>query len=172
MFAVIELQWHQYIVRQDDTIVVDKLELEGATYTTDKVLLIADEEGTSVTLGAPYVANTQVNFDVVTDFQKGEKIRVLKFKRKNRYQRIIGFRPHQTVLQVTSIGGESKKTKKAEAVTEIAEPVKKVGKTEKITKAETSKAKAPAKTEKKTATKAPKVATPKKVTKKTETTDA
>ncbi|MBP7007513.1 hypothetical protein KBB05_02005 [Patescibacteria group bacterium] len=30
-----------------------------------------------------------ITFDVVTDAQKGEKIRVTKFKRKNRYQRII-----------------------------------------------------------------------------------
>jgi len=51
MFAVIELQGHQYIVREGDTIVVDKLELEDtASYTADKVLLIAEEDGTQTQL--------------------------------------------------------------------------------------------------------------------------
>lgn len=127
MFAVIELQGHQYIVREGDTIVVDKLELESSTFVADKVLLTAEEDGSSTVVGKPYVANTTVTFDVVTDFQKGEKIRVLKFKRKNRYQRIIGFRPFQTVLLVTAIGAGAKPAKKAEktanletAVTESA----------------------------------------------------
>ncbi|MFA7284584.1 MAG: 50S ribosomal protein L21 [Candidatus Absconditabacterales bacterium] len=121
MFAVIELQGHQYIVREGDTIVVDKLELEDtASYTADKVLLIAEEDGTQTQLGAPYIDQAQVVFDVVTDFQKGEKIRVLKFKRKNRYQRIIGFRPHQTVLLATKIGTDGKKaTKKVEKIETI-----------------------------------------------------
>ena len=110
MFAVIELQGHQYIVREGDTIVVDKLELEGASYVADKVLLVAEEDGSSTVVGKPYVNNMSVNFDVVTDFQKGEKIRVLKFKRKNRYQRVIGFRPFQTVLLVTAIWSGAKKT--------------------------------------------------------------
>lgn len=34
---------------------------------------------------------------------KGEKINVLKFKRKNRYERNIGFRPLQTTLTVKEI---------------------------------------------------------------------
>lgn len=70
MFAVIELQGHQYIVRPDDTIVVDKLELESSTFVADKVLLVAEEDGSSVTVGAPYVTGMSVTFDVVTDFQK------------------------------------------------------------------------------------------------------
>lgn len=113
MFAVIELQGHQYIVREGDTIVVDKLELDSASYVADKVLLIAEEDWSSTVVGKPYVANMAVHFDVVTDFQKGEKVRVLKFKRKTRYQRVIGFRPFQTVLQVTSIGQGGSKPKAA-----------------------------------------------------------
>jgi len=47
MFAVIELQGHQYIVREGDTIVVDKLELEESTFIADKVLLTAEEDGSN-----------------------------------------------------------------------------------------------------------------------------
>ncbi len=134
MFAVIELQGHQYIVREGDQIVVDKLELEWSEFVADKVLLVAEEDGSTVHVGNPTVAGASVTFDVVVDFQKGEKTRVLKFKRKNRYQRIIGFRPHQTVLLVTKIG-EHKKAKKVvektEELTEEEAPKKIVKKTKK-----------------------------------------
>lgn len=139
MFAVIELQGHQYIVREGDEIVVDKLELESTEFVADKVLLIAEEDGSHVVVGKPTIAWTTVSFDVVTDFQKGEKTRILKFKRKNRYQRIIGFRPHQTVLKVTKIGKveKIKHTKHAEETEEVdteQEAPKKVAK--KVKKAE------------------------------------
>lgn len=113
MFAVIELQGHQYIVRAGDEITVDKLELESSDFSCDAVLLVAEEDGSYVAVWSPYVSGSVVSFEVVNDFQKWEKTRVLKFKRKNRYQRVIGFRPHQTVLKVISIG-EAKKAKKAE----------------------------------------------------------
>lgn len=116
MFAVIELQWHQYIVREGDTIVVDKLDLEGDSYVASDVLLISDEDGKDTVIGTPYVEGMSVTFDVVESFTKGEKIRVLKFKRKNRYQRVIWHRPHQTILKAVSIWkwGAKKSTSKKE----------------------------------------------------------
>ncbi len=115
MFAVIELQGHQYIVREGDEIVVDLLELESSTYVCDNVLLVAEEEWGKTQVGNPTVDGMVITFDVVTDAQKGEKIRVTKFKRKNRYQRIIWFRPHQTVLKVVSIGAGTKEKKVTKA---------------------------------------------------------
>ena len=35
--------------------------------------------------------------------QKGEKLRIIKFKRKNRYTRTIGFRQRQTVLKIKKV---------------------------------------------------------------------
>ncbi|MCX6824366.1 MAG: bL21 family ribosomal protein [candidate division SR1 bacterium] len=40
---------------------------------------------------------------MVSKNQKGDKIRVIKFKRKNRYQRTIGFRPYQSLLDIKKI---------------------------------------------------------------------
>lgn len=175
MFAVIELQWHQYIVREDDTIVVDKLELTDSSYTAEKVLLVAEEDGSNVTIWSPYIEGMGVVFDVITDFQKGEKVRVLKFKRKNRYQRIIWFRPHQTVLCVSSIGktdwvASSKKVKKVTLEEETIKATKEEKTTKEEKKPKTEKVAKP-KTEKTTntvkATKSPKTEkTTKPVTKK------
>ena len=103
MYAVVELQWHQYIIQEGDTITVDTVGLnEGEKMTIDKVLLAFDEKGDNVIVGAPYIAKAKVDC-VVAKNQKGEKIRVIKFKRKNRYQRTIGFRQHQSLLDIKKI---------------------------------------------------------------------
>jgi len=103
MYAVVELQGHQYIVTKGMEIVVDKLADENAkTLNVDKVLLVFDASGKEVKVGAPYIDKAKVGFDVV-EFKKGKKIRVIKFKNKTRYQRTYGHRSHQTVLKVKDI---------------------------------------------------------------------
>ncbi|MFA7298642.1 MAG: 50S ribosomal protein L21 [Candidatus Absconditabacterales bacterium] len=103
MYAVVELKGHQYIVQEGDIITVDNVDLdEGAKMTVDTVLLTFDDKGEKVIVGTPYIAKAKVEC-VVTKNQKGEKIRVIKFKRKNRYQRTIGFRPYQSLLEIKKI---------------------------------------------------------------------
>jgi large subunit ribosomal protein L21 len=75
---------------------------EGEKMTIDTVLLAFDDKGEKVIVGAPYVAKAKVEC-IVAKNQKGDKIRVIKFKRKNRYQRTIGFRPHQSLLDIKKI---------------------------------------------------------------------
>ena len=103
MYAVIELQGHQYIVSKGVEIVVDKMDAEeGKNIKVATVLAVFDEEGKDVSIGKPYVDGATVTVTVNTH-QKGDKIHVIKFKRKNRYKRKIGFRPHQSVLTVKNI---------------------------------------------------------------------
>jgi len=103
MYAVIELKGHQYIVQEGDVITVDNVDLdEGAKMTVDNVLLAFDDKGDKVIVGTPYIAKAKVEC-VVNKNQKGEKMRIIKFKRKNRYQRTIGFRAHQSVLDIKKI---------------------------------------------------------------------
>jgi len=103
MFAVVEIKGHQYIVQEGDIITVDNVSLdEGSKMTIDTVLLAFDDKGEKVIVGSPYIAKAKVEC-VVSKNQKGEKIRIIKFKRKNRYQRTIGFRPHQSLLDIKKI---------------------------------------------------------------------
>lgn len=103
MYAVIELKGHQYIVQEGDIITVDNVDLdEGEKMTIDTVILAFDDKGDKVLVWAPYVAKAKVEC-VVSKNQKWDKIRVIKFKRKNRYQRTIGFRPHQSLLDIKKI---------------------------------------------------------------------
>ena len=102
MFAVVELQWHQYIVKNGDKITVDNIKDQSSdTIICDKVLLSFDSDGGGVSLWAPYLDKT-VTFKILNN-QKWDKIRVVKFHRKNRYERNIWFRAHQTILEVVSI---------------------------------------------------------------------
>lgn len=104
MYAVVELQWHQYIVAQDNELVVDSIGLDiGKNFDVDALALF-NEDGSKVSLGTPVVKGATVSFEVVKH-QRGEKIRVLKFKRKNRYERNFGHRSYQTVLTVKSVNG-------------------------------------------------------------------
>jgi len=103
MYAVVDLQGHQYIVSEGAELIVDNVDkAQGEKLLSDKVLALFDEKGAEVKVGAPYVSGAQVEFEVGTT-QKGEKVRILKFKRKTRYARLKGFRPLQTVLTVKNI---------------------------------------------------------------------
>ncbi len=101
MFVVVELQGHQYIVKEGDKIIVDKVNSDGSEVVVDKVLMIFDENGEVVEIGKPYLSK-KVYFKILENI-KEEKVKVIKFKNKNRYFRKYGFRPQKTILQVESI---------------------------------------------------------------------
>ncbi|MDR3168362.1 MAG: 50S ribosomal protein L21 [Candidatus Peribacteria bacterium] len=103
MYAVIALQGHQYIVNEGLELTVDNLSTEeGKPLTIDTVLAIFDEKGDTVKVGKPYVEGAKVEATVGAT-GKGEKVAVIKFKRKNRYFRSHGFRPTETVLTINKI---------------------------------------------------------------------
>jgi len=105
MYAVIDLKWHQWIVKKGDVIEVDNVGLdEWETLTTDKILLAFDEDQKDVKVGTPYV-KWEVKLKVESNF-KGEKIYVKKFKNKIRADRNSKwkwFRAHKSRLVVEDI---------------------------------------------------------------------
>lgn len=103
MYAVIDLQGHQYIVQEGDEIVVDKVEVDpGKKFDCEQVLLMFTKDEKTVQVGSPFVKWAKVACEVV-ETKKGEKVQVLKFRRKNRYQRNLGFRPMQSILKIKKI---------------------------------------------------------------------
>lgn len=103
MYAVIALQWHQYIVSQWFTFAVDQLNLDVGSTFEPEVLAVFNEDWSQVNFGAPTLKSSVVC--TVDSHQRAKKIRVLKFKRKNRYERNFGHRSYQTTLTVTSLNG-------------------------------------------------------------------
>ena len=104
MLAVIELGWNQFIVRKGDVIDVKKLvAFQGKKTGSTEALLIADEEGKEVKIGAPVVEGLKVSFKILDESFKWEKVRVFKMKAKKRYTRNRGFRPTLTKIEITTI---------------------------------------------------------------------
>lgn len=103
MYAVIALQWHQYIVSQWLTFTVDQLNLDVGSTLEPEVLAVFNEDWSQVSFWTPALKASVVC--TVSSHQRAKKIRVLKFKRKNRYERNFGHRSYQTTLTVTSLNG-------------------------------------------------------------------
>ncbi|HHW56905.1 MAG TPA: 50S ribosomal protein L21 [Clostridia bacterium] len=102
MYAIIETGGKQYMVREGDVLVVEKLNYpEGEVISFDKVLVVSKEDG-NVEFGKPYLENVKVNAKVL-EHGKGPKIRVFKYKPKKNYRKRQGHRQPYTKIQIENI---------------------------------------------------------------------
>lgn len=103
MFAVIETGGKQYLVKTGETLKIEKLEAEpGKEVVFDKVLLLAEDDGSKVTFGKPYISGASITATVEAQ-GRSKKIRVVKFKRKVRYKRVHGHRQHFTKVVMKDV---------------------------------------------------------------------
>jgi large subunit ribosomal protein L21 len=112
MYAVIETGGKQVRVQAGDIIQVEKLTGDvGSIVTFDKVLFVStpSESNSEVTLGQPYISNAKVEAEIVAQ-GRGEKITIIKMKRRKQYRRTQGHRQEQTQLLVTGLTDGAKKT--------------------------------------------------------------
>ena len=118
MYAVIETGGKQLRVEPGKRIRVEKLKADvGANYTFDRVLLV--NKGNETLIGTPLVENVPVVGKVV-DHGRGDKIRVIKMKRRKNYRRTQGHRQSYTELEIVSIGETALETASAETEMETA----------------------------------------------------
>ena len=92
---------------------VEQLKVEvGENIQFDDVLLVVNEDETLI--GTPHVENSPV-FAKVLDHGRGDKIKVIKMKRRKNYKRTQGHRQNYTEVEILSIGKapEKKKSKAA-----------------------------------------------------------
>ena len=101
MFAVFESGGKQHRVSEGDVIRLERLSGEpGQSVEFDRVLLVS--EGDDVSVGMPYVEGGIVTAEVVEQ-GRGDKIRVIKFKRRKNYLRRAGHRQDYTEVRITGI---------------------------------------------------------------------
>lgn len=101
MYAVIETGGKQHRVVEGETLSIEKLEVPtGEKVKFDKVLMVAD--GEKVSVGAPYVTGSTVTAEVVSH-GRGEKISIIKFRRRKHYRRQAGHRQWFTEVKITAI---------------------------------------------------------------------
>lgn len=103
MYAVIKTGGKQYKVAQGDTLKVELLTADvGAEVSFDDVLMVAD--GDSVKVGSPTVDGGKVTAEVVSH-GRGEKVHILKHRRRKHYHKEQGHRQHYTAVKITGITG-------------------------------------------------------------------
>ena len=101
MYAVFKTGGKQYRASTGDVIKVEKIEAEkGATIELDQVLMVG--EGEDVKVGTPFLEGGKVTATVL-DQGRGDKITVIKFKRRKNYRRKMGHRQYFTQIEITSI---------------------------------------------------------------------
>jgi large subunit ribosomal protein L21 len=102
MYAVIQTGGKQYRVSEGDTLRVEKLAVDaGGEVAFSEVLLVAD--GDEVKVGRPYVDGYRVTA-TVESHGRGEKVRILKFRRRKHHLKRQGHRQSYTALKITAIG--------------------------------------------------------------------
>lgn len=100
IYAVVETGGKQYLVKENDTLSVEKLEGEAGTKIELDVLAVSD--GKELKVGTPVVEGSKVVTSIV-DQTKGKKVVNFKKKRRKGYSRKVGHRQKLTVLKVESI---------------------------------------------------------------------
>lgn len=100
MLAVIATGGKQYLVKTGETVKIEKLPVaEGEKVTFDKVLLTANDDGSNVKLGLPYLDGVTVSATLEKQ-GKDRTVRVEKFKRKVRYHKVHGQRQRYSLVKI------------------------------------------------------------------------
>lgn len=101
MYAVIMTGGKQYRVEEGEVLRVEKLGAEeGASIDFDQVLMVG--EGEQVQVGTPVVEGARVSATVKTH-GRGDKVNIIKFRRRKHYMRRQGHRQSYTEIEVTGI---------------------------------------------------------------------
>ena len=103
MYAVFQSGGKQHRVAEGQTIRLEKLEVTpGETIEFDNVMMVG--EGSNVKIGTPYVDGGKVTAEVVTH-GRGEKIKIVKFRRRKHSRSQMGHRQWFTEVKITGISG-------------------------------------------------------------------
>jgi large subunit ribosomal protein L21 len=113
MFAIVEACGRQYQIEAGRFVDIDLADAaEGDTFRFDKVLMIVD--GSSSTLGSPYIEGAKVTGKIVAH-RKGPKIIVYHMRPKKGTRKKQGHRQHLTRVAIETIELKDQVLAKAEA---------------------------------------------------------
>jgi large subunit ribosomal protein L21 len=99
-YAIIKLGGKQYVVREGEKLLVDRLDLdENKTFKPDVIFEGGDGKAELSPKGQPVTAKVLAHV-------KGEKIRIGKYRRRTGYRRHTGYRSKLTQIQIESIGAK------------------------------------------------------------------
>ena len=107
VYAIIEDSGSQIKVQTGDVVELDLRPMDdGATEVVfDRVLAIGDDStDESAKIGAPYIEGATVKGELIAE-TKGEKLHIIKYKRRKGYRRKVGHRQKYLSIRIESIDG-------------------------------------------------------------------
>jgi large subunit ribosomal protein L21 len=117
MYAIVKTGGKQYRVERGQTLLVERLAVEqGSSFALEPILYRSDD----TVFDAAGLKKVNVTARVLAH-ERGEKLRVFKFKPKRGYKRRTGHRQELTRIEVTEISMEA--AAKGTAVKTTAKPV-------------------------------------------------
>jgi large subunit ribosomal protein L21 len=97
-YAIIKLGGKQYVVREGEKLLVDRLDLdENKTFKPDVIFEGGDGKAELSPKGQPVTAKVLAHV-------QGDKIRIGKYRRRTGYRRHTGYRSKLTQIEIQSIG--------------------------------------------------------------------
>jgi|TARA_B100000809_G_scaffold262768_1_gene314504 large subunit ribosomal protein L21 len=103
MYAVFKSGGKQHRVVEGETLKLEKIEVAtGETIDFEEVLMVAN--GDDIKIGAPVVAGAKVTAEVVAH-GRGEKVTIIKFRRRKHSMKRQGHRQWFTEVKITGITG-------------------------------------------------------------------
>ncbi|MEJ7825158.1 MAG: 50S ribosomal protein L21 [Solirubrobacteraceae bacterium] len=100
-YAIVKTGGKQYRVEQGQTLLVERLREEaGSTVALQPLLFAADD----AVFDAKGLESVSVTAKILAH-ERGEKLRVFKFKPKRGYKRTAGHRQELTRLEITEVKG-------------------------------------------------------------------
>ena len=119
MYAVIKTGGKQHKVKAGDVIEVEKLVHDGGTVTFHPILVVDDDGATHVGKEAAKATVTATPLGE----QKGEKVKVFKYRPKTGYAKKTGHRQMYTLLEIGEVKlGAAKKAPAKKAAAEDETP--------------------------------------------------
>ncbi|MDH2926621.1 50S ribosomal protein L21 [Lonepinella koalarum] len=101
MYAVFQSGGKQHRVSEGQVVRLEKLELEvGSNIEFDSVLMVVN--GEDIKIGAPVITGAKVVAEVVAQ-GRGDKIKIVKFRRRKHSRKQQGHRQWFTEVKITGI---------------------------------------------------------------------
>ena len=101
MYAIVATGGKQYRVKEGEKLRVEKLSADaGDSIELDKVLLVG--EGDDIKIGAPYLDGAKVTATVTAN-GRGDKVKIIKFRRRKHHRKQMGHRQSYTEIEITGI---------------------------------------------------------------------
>lgn len=97
-YVVLRDRGNQYKVAEGEEFLVNLL--NSKTFEPEVLLYVNEEE---VSVGKPVLTSVKATFDILNEVEKGDKVRVFKYKAKSRYRKTIGSRPQYTRIKLVKL---------------------------------------------------------------------